>query len=157
VYADFKTTDSDASFHAGTGLAVGMNTLSNPALSINGAAATQRQLKLQTAGLDRWHLRANGTAEGGANAGSDLELLRRADDGTNAGTVLTVTRSSGDITFGSGVDLVTAGAFIEGTEIADPAAPAANGGRLYFKDVGGKTAFMARFPTGAVQQIAIEP
>lgn len=47
--------------------------------------------------------------------------------------------------------------FAEGPEIADPAAPAANKGRLYFKDVGGKTALVARFPTGAVQQIAVEP
>jgi hypothetical protein len=47
--------------------------------------------------------------------------------------------------------------YIEGSEISDPAAPAADKGRLYFKDVGGKTALMARFPTGAVQQIAIEP
>ena len=43
------------------------------------------------------------------------------------------------------------------TEISDPAAPAANGARLYVKDVGGKTALVVRFNTGAVQQIAIEP
>lgn len=46
---------------------------------------------------------------------------------------------------------------LEGGEIADPAAPAANKGRLYFKDVGGKTALVARFPTGAVQTVAVEP
>ncbi len=46
---------------------------------------------------------------------------------------------------------------IYGPEMPDPAAPPANIGVLYFKDVGGKTALMARFPTGAVQQIAIEP
>lgn len=40
---------------------------------------------------------------------------------------------------------------------ADAAAPAANRGVLYLKDVGGKTALYVRFPTGAVQQIAIEP
>jgi hypothetical protein len=46
----------------------------------------------------------------------------------------------------------------EGDEIADPAAPAANKGRLYFKDNGsGKTQLVARFPTGAVQVIATEP
>lgn len=39
----------------------------------------------------------------------------------------------------------------------DAAAPTANKGVLYLKDVGGKTAMYARFPTGAVQQIAIEP
>jgi hypothetical protein len=47
--------------------------------------------------------------------------------------------------------------YVEGSEITDPTAPAANKGRIYFKDVGGKVALMVRFPTGAVQQIAIEP
>ena len=42
-------------------------------------------------------------------------------------------------------------------QAGDPAAPAANNARLYAKDVGGKTALIIRFPTGAVQQIAIEP
>lgn len=47
--------------------------------------------------------------------------------------------------------------FIQGTEIADPVAPAANKVRIYFRDTGGKTELVARFPTGAIQQIAIEP
>lgn len=45
-----------------------------------------------------------------------------------------------------------------GQEIADPAAPAANHGVLYFRDNGsGKTQLVARFPTGAVQVVATEP
>ena len=41
--------------------------------------------------------------------------------------------------------------------ISDPAAPA-TGWLLYCKDAGsGKAALMVRFPTGAVQQIAVEP
>jgi len=48
--------------------------------------------------------------------------------------------------------------FIEGTEMTAPAAPAANKGRLYFEDNGsGKTRLMVIFPSGAAQQIAIEP
>lgn len=48
--------------------------------------------------------------------------------------------------------------FLEGVEIADPAAPAANEGRLYFRDNGaGKTQLVARFNSGAVQVIATEP
>jgi hypothetical protein len=43
------------------------------------------------------------------------------------------------------------------TLISDPAAPA-TGWLLYCKDAGaGKTALMVRFPTGAVQQLAVEP
>jgi hypothetical protein len=41
---------------------------------------------------------------------------------------------------------------------ADPAAPAANGVRIFAKDNGaGKTQLVARFNTGAVQQLAVEP
>lgn len=57
---------------------------------------------------------------------------------------------------GDPLPILEAGYF-QGQEIADPSAPAANRGRLYWKDVGGKTALVARFSTGAVQQIAIEP
>lgn len=47
--------------------------------------------------------------------------------------------------------------FIEAPEITDPAAPAANKGRIYFRDTGGKTQLVVRFPTGAIQVIATEP
>jgi hypothetical protein len=49
------------------------------------------------------------------------------------------------------------GSFVEGAEMTPPAAPAANGGRLYFDDSGTKTRLMVRFATGAAQVIAIEP
>lgn len=42
-------------------------------------------------------------------------------------------------------------------EVTAPSAPAANLVTLFAADVGGKTAVMAQFPTGAAQQIAIEP
>lgn len=48
--------------------------------------------------------------------------------------------------------------YLEGTEIADPAAPASNKARLYVRDNGaGKTQLVVVFPTGAVQVIATEP
>jgi hypothetical protein len=49
--------------------------------------------------------------------------------------------------------------FVEFTERAsDPAAPAANGARLFAKDNGaGKTQLAVRFATGAVQIVATEP
>ena len=47
---------------------------------------------------------------------------------------------------------------VDFTEIADAAAPAANGARLYARDNGaGKTQLVVRFNTGAVQVIATEP
>jgi hypothetical protein len=50
------------------------------------------------------------------------------------------------------------GGALEMVEQTAPAAPAANGVRIYAEDDGaGKTRLMALFPTGAAQQIAIEP
>lgn len=47
---------------------------------------------------------------------------------------------------------------LEGTEVAAPAAPAVNKGRLFYQDNGsGKTQLAVRFNTGAVQVIATEP
>jgi hypothetical protein len=47
--------------------------------------------------------------------------------------------------------------FSDFAEIAAPAAPSADTARLYAVDVAGKTALYVRFPSGAAQQIAIEP
>lgn len=48
--------------------------------------------------------------------------------------------------------------FIEMGELSsDAAAPSTNHARIYLKDTGGKTELVVRFPTGAVQPIAIEP
>ena len=51
-----------------------------------------------------------------------------------------------------------AGTLLYGLEIAEPAAPAANGWVIYAKDNGsGKTQLCVRFNTGAVQVLATEP
>jgi hypothetical protein len=56
-----------------------------------------------------------------------------------------------------GTSIENAG-YEEFTEMTAPAAPAANGVRIYAEDDGaGKTRLMARFATGAAVQIAIEP
>ncbi len=50
------------------------------------------------------------------------------------------------------------GGYFAGTEQTAPAAPAANGYRMFAQDNGaGKTQLMVIFATGAAQQIAIEP
>jgi hypothetical protein len=52
----------------------------------------------------------------------------------------------------------TGGGSLELSEVTAPAAPAANKGRIYLEDNGaGKTRLMCIFPSGAAQQIAIEP
>jgi len=103
------------------------------ATTINAAAG--QQLGIAQGNSTRWLLGAATTAWGpGADNVSDL-----------GATTLRVR------------NMFSAG-YLEGSEIADPAAPAADKGRLYFKDNGaGKTQLVARFPTGAVQVIATEP
>lgn len=67
-------------------------------------------------------------------------------------------KKNGDLTFVFSVLNMLLAGYIEGDEISDPSAPAANKGRVYFRDNGaGKTQFVARFPSGAVQVIATEP
>jgi len=52
----------------------------------------------------------------------------------------------------------TTGAALEMHEMTAPAAPSSNRARIYAEDNGaGKTRLMVRFPSGAAQQIAIEP
>jgi hypothetical protein len=53
----------------------------------------------RAAGLDRWLLRVNATAEAGSNAGSDFELMSRTDAGGVLQTVLRVIRSTGIATW----------------------------------------------------------
>jgi hypothetical protein len=54
------------------------------------------------------------------------------------------------------IALGTASAVLELAQGSAPAAPS-SGVRLYADTSGGKTRLMARFPTGAAQQVAIEP
>lgn len=58
-------------------------------------------------------------------------------------------------TGGNPVDL--AGAHMSFTERSDASAPSANIAVIYARDNGGKTELVARFNTGAIQRIAIEP
>jgi hypothetical protein len=51
----------------------------------------------------------------------------------------------------------TGGYFVRYSEMTAPAAAVANTVRVFARDNGGKTELCARFPSGAIQQIAIEP
>ncbi len=67
------------------------------------------------------------------------------------GDVLLGTMASGQFVLGASV-------YMEMVEMTAPAAPAANGVRLFAQDNGsGKTQLMAIFSSGAAQQVAIQP
>lgn len=69
-------------------------TASTRSLSLNTAAGEIRRIRFLTAGNQRWNVRANGTAEGGSNAGSDLNIIAYNDAGSAIGTALTIARST---------------------------------------------------------------
>ncbi len=76
-------------------------------------------------------------------------LLKATDYGVTAEPVIQLC----DATTGDAAAIETK--FIEGTEISDPTAPAANKGRLYYKDNGsGATQLAVRFATGDVLPLA---
>lgn len=64
-------------------------------LTIDGAAATNREIKLTTAGEDRWRIRASDDAESGSEVGTDLEFVRFDDDGVFVSTAMVIKRSNG--------------------------------------------------------------
>jgi len=68
----------------------------NNSVIINGAAATQRAIIAQTAGLNRWQMQlADFTAESGGNAGSNFSLTAMTDAGSNLSVPLSINRASG--------------------------------------------------------------
>jgi len=67
-------------------------------ITIDGDAGDNRNLGFRTADSQRWNLYANGTAESGGNAGSDLSIARYTDAGGFLGAALGISRSTADIT-----------------------------------------------------------
>jgi hypothetical protein len=77
----------------------GTKQFSGGAVQIEGAAATSRDIVFSTSGVNRWFIRNNAEAETGANTGSTLEVLARADDGTNLGAAITIKRATRIVNF----------------------------------------------------------
>lgn len=66
-------------------------------LAIDGAAGTFRSLTFSTAGVNRWIVDANSTAEGGASAGSDFVIASYTDAGAALAEALKITRATSAI------------------------------------------------------------
>lgn len=77
------------------------------ATALTAAAGANRHYALQTAGVNRWFMQANSTAESGANAGSDWVLQARDDAGANIGNAIVVTRATLAITLGGVLTLAS--------------------------------------------------
>jgi hypothetical protein len=72
-------------------------------MQLSGDAESNRIFYLSTAGSPRWSLAANGTAEGGSNAGSDFVITRYADNGSAIAAAMSIDRASGNAAFAGSV------------------------------------------------------
>jgi hypothetical protein len=64
-------------------------------ISLNGAAAKNKVLYLQTNGLSRWSVASDNSAEGGSNAGSNFAITRYSDAGSGVDNPFIINRSTG--------------------------------------------------------------
>jgi hypothetical protein len=96
-------------------------------VNVSGTVGASRAYFLQTSGINRWIIRASGTAESGSNVGSDLEIVRRDDAGANLGNPLSIARSTGVVTLSNAPvapGLPNLSASVQGTGV-----PGLDGGR----------------------------
>jgi hypothetical protein len=70
-------------------------------LAIDGDAAQNKLISYRTAGVQRFGLYVNNTAESGANAGSNFAVRAYADAGTLLTTALFIQRSTGNVGIGN--------------------------------------------------------
>lgn len=84
----------------------GQLTVGNGALVIDTPAGGEAQLAYFASGEVRWNIRRDGTAESGANAGSDLVVERYSDSEAFLGAPLRIARATGNATFANDVNAV---------------------------------------------------
>jgi hypothetical protein len=100
------------------------------------------QLQYRTGAVDRWIIRKNSTAEGGANAGSDLEFSPRDDAGAALPSAFVIARSTGSISTAAQIRLMS------GTAI--PAGGTAGAGYLLSSTANFGTIFGSGAPTASM-------
>jgi hypothetical protein len=97
----------DGSVGIGTNTPIGIlhlkRTAANTRLVIDGDAGFNRLISYRTAGLQRFGLYVNNTAESGSNAGSDFAVRAYSDAGTLLNTPVFIKRSTGNV----GINTIT--------------------------------------------------
>ena len=73
---------------------------------IQADAGQARQINFRSGALSRWAIAATGTAEAGANAGSDFSISRYDDAGGYLSTPFSINRSTGNATLGGAVSII---------------------------------------------------
>lgn len=95
-------------------------------LLVDGGAGSDRGIRLRsgTSGSDnRWQISANSTAEGGSDAGSDLEVIAQSDAGATIDRPIKITRAAGGtiefqrpINFATSLQTLSAGNAVAATD-----------------------------------------
>lgn len=88
-------TDLNVSNYIRSGVDVGTNDGTYVSLDINGSAAFGRMLRYRTAGVTRWEIGADNSAESGSNTGSNYDINRYSDAGSYIDTPFTILRDTG--------------------------------------------------------------
>jgi len=98
------TTKSTGDFTdvTATDVVIGAGTGARSA-TINGAAGQSRAINFQSGGLTRWRMITSGSAETGANSGSNFAIYRHDDAGGVIDFPFTINRASGVAAFSSGL------------------------------------------------------
>lgn len=79
----------------GTNVTLGVNAGASANLALNAAAATLRQILFQSAGVNRWIIRTDTTAETGSDTGAPFLILARDDSGALIDAPITIIRAAG--------------------------------------------------------------
>jgi hypothetical protein len=99
--SEAMTFIEDGSVGIGTTAPVGIlhikKTAANTRLAIDGDAGFNRLISYRTAGLQRFGLYTNNTAESGSNVGSDFAIRAYNDAGTLLNTPVFIKRSTGNV------------------------------------------------------------
>lgn len=78
-----------------TGAFVAENGAGAMEVDISGVAGNTRDIRFQTAGVNRWIISTTATAESGGNVGSDFQIRARTDAGAAIDNPLTISRIAG--------------------------------------------------------------
>lgn len=100
-------TDTTSSFMGGF-MTLDKGFRANGLSSISGAAGTNRVFGFKSDGLGRAQIRLSSEAESGSDAGSNIEIITRADDGSFLAKPIKIERATGIVTIGdndTGVNL----------------------------------------------------
>lgn len=109
-----------------SGLSLGRSTLAGQVtVSLNAVAGNHRTLAFQAAGVARWNVRANDSAESGSDTGSDFEIQSRTDAGSAKTVVFKIDRATDVTTFGGQVVLMTSTTSYASVRLPHGTAPSA--------------------------------